>query len=72
MGRIKNKERKKKKRKKTKRGEDDKGGREEENDNDVIFETHTKTLFIVYWKFKYNWVACILYGNPKNVVQAKG
>ena len=53
------------KRKKTKRGEDEKGGREEENDNDVVFGTHSKTLFIVHRKFKYNWVA--LYGNPKPV-----
>ena len=35
----------------------------EENDNDVVFGTHTKTLFIIHRKFKYNWVA--LYGNPK-------
>lgn len=23
-----------------------------------------KTFFIVYLKFKYNWVSCILYSNP--------
>lgn len=67
----KNKERKKKKRKQ-KRGErmtkeEEKG----ENDNGVIFETHTKMLFIVHWKFKYNWVACILYGNPKMWIEQK-
>lgn len=29
--------------------------------------TCTKKLFIVHQKFKYNWVPCILYGNPNHV-----
>ena len=29
--------------------------------------TYTKTLFIVYLKFKFNWTACILSGDPINI-----